>query len=258
MLPNIGNLDQLAIGFTLAVFRVAGLMLFAPLFGSARIPRRFKVLIALVMTLPMVGFDGVSRIPMPGSIGALTVGLLAEIGFGLVTGMAVSLTFIAAQGAGEMIGQQIGLSMSEVLDPQFGAQGSIIGDLYFMLTTAVFLIIGGHRQLVIGVYESMQAFPPLSVTVDDNLFKFLLSFLTGAMELALRLAAPMFVTMIIVDVSMGCVSKTMPQLNVMSAGMAVRGVLGIVVLGFGVSLAAAVLNNQLVMSMHRLDLMISR
>ena len=254
MFPDLSNLERATVGFTLTFFRVAGLMLFAPLFGSARIPRRFKVLIALVMTIPVYGVVQ-PQVPMPESTAQLTVGLLGEISFGLVLGMIASFTFIAAQWAGEMVGQQVGFNMSQVLDPQYGGGGSLVSELYFMLTTAIFLIIGGHRHLVLGIGDSITAFPPLSIVFNEDLLDLLLGFLTGATSLALRIAAPMFLTMILVDVALGCVSKTMPQLNVMSAGMAVRGVLGILVLAVGLNVGAGVIRDALVHSLEGIDSM---
>lgn len=245
MFPDLSNLDRFVVGFTLTFFRVAGLMLFAPLFGSARVPRRVKLLLALVLTIPIVAVIGVPHIPMPDSVAQLAAGLACEIAFGFALGMVVSLTFIAAQWAGEMVGQQIGLSMAEVLDPSLGGSSSLVGELYFMLSTAVFLILGGHRMMIVGLAESMRSFPPLSITVDFHVLDVVVAFLTAATQLALRLSAPLFVTMIVVDVSLGCISKTIPQLNVMSAGMALRGVLGILVLAIGLSVAVSVISGRL-------------
>lgn len=256
MLPDLTNLDRAVVGFTLTFFRVAGLMIFAPLFGSARVSQRVKLLIALVMTVPIYAAVQV-HVAMPDSVAQLAVGLVGEIAFGFVLGMIVSLTFIAAQWAGEMVGQQIGLNISQVLDPQFGGGGSLVGELYFMMTTAVFLIIGGHRVMVAGVYDSLQTFPPLSVVFNADLMDVVLRFLTAATTLALKLAAPMFVTMIVVDVSLGCISKTMPQLNVMSAGMAIRGVLGIFILAIGFGVAKEVLVDQLNLSFKAIDSLVA-
>lgn len=242
MFPNPLNFERFALGFALVFVRVAGLMLMAPLFGSARVPRRFKLLIALVMAVPMFHFDASVDLPMQmTSTGTLIVGLAGELLLGLCLGLTVALVFIAAQWSGEMVGQQIGFNMAQTFDPQFGGGGSLVGDLGFMLATAVFLIIGGHRQLVIGVHESLVALPPLSFGISRELFNSLLGFLTAATVLALRLSAPMFVTMIIVDVAMGCISRTVPQLNVMSAGMAVRMVLGLIVLVVGIGTTATVI-----------------
>ena len=41
--------------FVLVSFRLAGMMLFAPLFGSGRIPRRLKLMMALVLAMSMCG-----------------------------------------------------------------------------------------------------------------------------------------------------------------------------------------------------------
>jgi flagellar biosynthesis protein FliR len=242
-LPNL--VEQQVIGFVLIFFRIAGLMLFAPLFGSARIPRRFKVLIALVLTLPMISKGLPASIPFPQSVGLMTLGLGGELVFGMTMGMVVSFVFIAAQWAGEMVGQQIGFNISEVLDPQYGGGGSLVGDLYFMITTVAFLTIGGHLQLVMGIYESFTTCPPLSAYFSPSLLDFLLQYWKAATALALRMAAPMFVTMMIVDVSMGCISKTMPQLNVMSAGMAIRGLVGTLVLALSIASVGQVLGGSL-------------
>lgn len=241
MFPDLTNLDRLVVSFVLTFFRVAGLMLMAPLFGSGRVPRRVKLMMAAVMALAMMSSLQTSHWLMPQNMGQMVVGLLGEILFGLLLGMIVSLVFIAAQWSGSMISQQIGLSMSEVIDPQFGAGGAIIGDLYFMLTTAAFLIAGGHRQLVIGTHESLVQLPPMSLVIDQNLFDTLLKAMAAATILAMRLAAPLFVTMIVVDVAIGCISKTVPQLNVMSAGMALRSILGVVVMYVGVPIAVGVI-----------------
>jgi flagellar biosynthetic protein FliR len=144
-----------------------------------------------------------------------------------------------------MVGQQVGLNISEVLDPQFGGGGSVVGDLYFMIATAAFLFLDGHRQLVIGVYESLITCPPLSSFFTENIFHFILDALYSATKLALRISAPVFVTMLIVDISMGCISKTMPQLNVMSAGMAIRGMLGMLVLAIGAGAVGKAISSML-------------
>src|SRR5262245_55855167 len=117
--------------FALVFFRLAGMMLFAPLFGSAKVPRRVKVLVALVLAFMMTGWIDARKVELPSSIWELAIGIGGEIIFGLAMGTIVSFVFIAAQWAGEIIGQQMGLNISEVLDPQFGAAGSLVGDMYF-------------------------------------------------------------------------------------------------------------------------------
>src|SRR5688572_8244498 len=107
---SIENVFQSGPTFALVFFRVAGMMLFAPLFGSARIPRRMKVLLALVLALGLMSIVNDAAIVMPETSWGLAVAIGGEMMFGLAMGMILSLIFIAAQWAGEMIGQQMGFN----------------------------------------------------------------------------------------------------------------------------------------------------
>jgi flagellar biosynthetic protein FliR len=243
------SLQQVAPGFVLVFIRVAAMMIFAPLFGSAKIPRRVKGLITLIVSL------GIAQgIPMPQHLPQTTweiaLGIGGEICFGLAIGTILSFTFIATQWAGDMIGHQMGLNISEVLDPQFGAAGSVVGDMYFMLMLIIFLAVGGHRALLIGLRHSFDCLPLLSVGVNKSLFDLLVSLFTATTCLAVQLAGPMLVTMLVVDLSLGCISKTMPQLNVMTAGLSVRSVVGMLVLIVGLLLTSNVLQESVLQSME--------
>jgi flagellar biosynthetic protein FliR len=235
--------------FVLVVFRLAGMMLYAPLFGSARVPKRVRVLLVLITA---VGMTGSIKAPaaLPQTPWDLALGIGGELLFGLAMGMVMSFVFIATQWAGEIIGQQMGFNLSEVFDPQFGAQGSLVGDLYFMLTTVVFLVIGGHRAMLMGVYQSFQYLPLLSLGIDHSLFHLLISLFSAATILAVRLAAPVLVTMLVVDLVLGLIGKTMPQMNVMAAALNVRSAIGIIVVVFGLTLTVDVMHKAVLESMR--------
>lgn len=243
------SLLQLVPTFVLVFFRLAGMMLFAPLFGSSRIPRRVRAL--LVLGLAMGITPGLSPATLPKSTWELATAIGGEMAFGLAMGMALSLVFVAAQWAGEMIGQQMGLNLSEVFDPQFGASGSVLGELYFMLTLVVFLLIDGHHAMLLGVRASFEALPLLSVEVDRGVFDTVVGLLGGATVLAIRLAAPMLVTMLIVDLVLGLIGKTMPQMNVMSAGLTLRAVVGMIIVIVGLSLTSGVIGDAVSRAMLR-------
>lgn len=246
---NLQPLLDAVPAYVLVFFRVAGLMLFSPLFGSSRIPRRFKLMIALVLALGMVQGGLPEGIVVPDTVIGLALAIGSEMVFGIAIGMIASFVFIAAQWAGEMIGQQLGFNLSEVFDPQFSAGGSIIGELYFLLTMTVFLTIGGHREMIAGVHESLHVVPPASLIFTPDLFATVTGMLTTTLTIALRLAAPVFVTMMIVDVAMGSMSRTMPQFNVMSAGLSVRALVGMLVVALGVAVVTGVIDQSIVESL---------
>src|SRR5947209_2886331 len=174
--------------FVLVFFRTAGLMLGAPLFGSANIPRRVKVLLAVVLAWGLS--LNVARPALPATAWGLAIGIGGELLFGIAMGLALGFVFVAVSWSGEIIGQQMGINLAETFDPSFGKNASLVGDLYFMLALVVFLICGGHRQMVVGIRFSFDALPLLSVGMNRPVFDLLVNLLTAATVLAMQMAAP--------------------------------------------------------------------
>src|SRR3954447_23744184 len=101
--------------FVLVFFRIAGLMLAAPFLGSTKIPKRVKVLLALVLAAGLV--SRVKNVHLPDNVLQLAFGIGGELVFGLIMGLGLSLAFIAVTWAGEMMGQQMGMNIAETFDP---------------------------------------------------------------------------------------------------------------------------------------------
>ncbi len=247
------ELQSVAPGFVLVFIRVSAMMIFAPLLGSAKIPKQVKLLFALVISLGVASGVPMPKV-MPQTTWGLAVGIGGEICFGVAIGTVLSFVFIATQWGGEMIGQQMGINISEVIDPQFGQSSSVIGDAYFWMTLVIFLSVGGHHVLLMGVRESFDKLPLLSVGVNQPLIDLLINLFTTATCLAVQLAAPILVTMLVVDLSLGCISKTMPQLNVMSAGLTIRSIVGLMVVIVGLMMTGKVLSAAVLQSMKTVSL----
>ncbi len=228
--------------YLLVLFRVAGMMVFAPLLGSARVPKRVKGLLAIVLAASLTPSIP-PPIDMPSTIWGLSIAIGGEIMFGLAMGTILSMIFVAAQWAGEIIGQQMGLNLGETFDPQFGAHGSMIGDVYYFLTLMIFIAIDGDRAMLRGVHDSFTSLPLLSVGINRPVFATMIGLFGGATKLAMQLAAPVLVTMLVVDLILGFVGKTVPQLNIMTAGIALRGLIGTVVIIVGLSLTSSVIRD---------------
>lgn len=244
------KLLQLLPVYVLVLFRVAAMMVFAPLLGSAKIPKQLKALIACVLAFALAPAVTPPAV-LPANSWELAVGIGGEIVFGLAMGMILSFVFIAAQWAGEMIGQQMGLNLSETFDPQFGAQGSVVGDMYYMLTLVVFIAVDGHVAMIRGISESFQSLPLLSIGMNRSLFGTLVGLFQASTTLAIQLAAPVLVTLLVVDLSLGFIGKTVPQMNVMTMGVTLRTVVGLLVVILGVGLSSRVIGNALIGAMQK-------
>lgn len=237
---NLESTLNLVLVYVLILFRVGGMMVFAPLLGSARIPKRVKAMIACVLAASLApGYSG--AIVLPPTMWQLAIAIGGEIIFGLALGMILSFIFIAAQWAGQMMGQQMGLNLGETFDPQYGAHGSMVGDLYYFLALIVFMAIDGHQAMIRGVRDSFDALPLLSVGMDRPLLNMVIGLFGGATMLAMRLSAPLLVTMLVVDTVLGFIGKTMPQLNIMTTGLLLRSLIGLFVMVVGLTLTTDII-----------------
>jgi flagellar biosynthetic protein FliR len=236
--------------FVTVVFRMAGIMAMAPMFSSPRTPRRVKALIVIMLALGVSA--GLPAVRLPDTTWALAIGIGGEIAFGVAMGMLVSFTFLAAQWAGEMIGMEMGLSMSEMFDPSMGGQGSIVGDMLYFMALAVFLSANGHQHLLVAARASFQHLPALSLGIDRPLVDTLAGLMQGSTILALRLAAPVLITVIVVDLALGLVGRAIPQFNVMQAGLSIRAIVGMLIVIIGLRLTGQVIEHELVESLAKL------
>jgi flagellar biosynthetic protein FliR len=145
--------------------------------------------------------------------------------------------------------------MSAVFDPSMGSAGSVMGDLYYFMALAVFLAFGGHYAMLKGVKASFDMLPLLSLSVDRPLLDALVGMLTSATVLTLKLAAPMLITVLVVDLALGLIGRAMPQFNVMQAGLSVRSVVGLVIVILGLSLTSRVIEGAVLGGVERVHQM---
>jgi flagellar biosynthetic protein FliR len=230
--------------YLLALVRVVGVVMFAPVIGSALIDRKTKITIAMALTLGLLPSIPVAKV-VPGNLGMLGVGVASELVFGIAIGLCANLGFVAAHWAGEMAGQQMGFTLSGIMDPEAGAQGSVLGDFYLVFALVVFLLINGHHALIRGLAASFGALPLLSVSMNRGMLDLLIGLLQSATVLALQLAAPLLVTMLIVDVSLGLMARVVPQINVLAMSLSVRSAVGLVVLLMMVAVTTTTLGSSL-------------
>lgn len=211
-------------------------MIFAPVFGSNVVPLRVRILLAFVI--------GVAIYPILNGIGAVTPGELRldlfalaplvamEIMVGLVIGLVASLPLIAMQMGGLLMGQQMGLGFATFYNPAVGDEADVIGQLLFFLALVGFLLISGHEAIMTAVMNSFGHVPLGGFVPDYGLVSFVTGVLLAAFEVAIRVAAPVLAIIFLQSIAMGFISRTVPQLNILSLGFPLR-----ILVGIGVMLA---------------------
>jgi flagellar biosynthesis protein FliR len=218
----------------LVIVRVAGIFVTAPLLSDPSIPAAVKAMVSVVIGLAVTARLS-SPVPMPDDWTSLVLSLGGEMLIGGILGYTTSLLLTGLEIAGEQIGQQMGIALAEVFNPLTEATTNVIGQLVHMTGLAVFLLIGGHRMMLHGLMETFSTVPLLGYGLPAGLVDVTVALMTGAFILSLKVAAPVLVAMLLTELAMGLIQRTMPQFNILSTGFQVRVAVAGTVLAVGVT-----------------------
>lgn len=216
--------------YLLVLARVGGLFIYAPLLSSAAVPARGRALLAAAMTAALYpALLGSGRAPAGStdlaSLGALVVG---ETLIGLALGVLAGIPVLAAQVGGMIVGQQLGLGLASVYNPAMDTDGDVTGELLMYLALAVFLAAGGLEVLFLALAGTYERVPAGGLGASDVPLGVLTGLLQSGFELALRVSAPVLCILLIETLASSFIMRTLPQMNIMTIGFAIK-----VVLGFG-------------------------
>lgn len=241
------NFDTLEIllalpAFALVVFRLSGLMLTAPLLGSSVVPLRLRVAMTLVtaaMIFPLVR----GQAPAQLSLSTVLIGGVGELMIGILIGLSLAVLMMGAEVGGLIVGRQAGLALGNIFDPLQNQQASIVGQVYTICLTVIFLMVGGHRATMAALLDTYYTIPLLSFQFDETFVVLLVQMLGSAFILGIRLAGPVLVALFLVGTALGFLSRTMPQLNILTVGFTVRAMVALGVAAAAISASDDLLVN---------------
>lgn len=206
--------------------RVLALFLTAPVLSHKSIPRRAKVGLALLVAFLVA--PGTTQPAVGIFSAAAPLLLLQQTLLGVMMGFAVRIVFAAVDLAGNMVGLQMGLSFAAFIDPVNSNQTPLIGSFLNLLATLLFLALDGHLALIAAATRSFDLAPISPAFFAGISWEKLLALGTGLFELGLHLSLPVLATMLIINFTLGVMSRAAPQLNLFSVGFPLTTLTGIV------------------------------
>ena len=219
--------------FLLVLTRVSAIFLIAPFLGSRNIPVVIRVCASVAMTFvlfPIVLSQGV--INLPDTLIGYAFVVFTELLVGWIIGFAASLTFSAIHMAGQLLDMQVGFGVVNVLDPTTGQQVPIIGSFKYNLAIIIFVVTNGHHLLLTGLFESFKLVPIFGAVFNPSLTEIMVNLVWGIFTVAIKISIPVLVAIILTDVALGVLARTMPQMNIFVVGIPAKIMVGLFVLSF--------------------------
>ncbi len=218
--------------FLLIFCRITAFFVVAPVFSTRSVPAQFKIGLAFfasVLTFLTVGTSDAVEWD-----GEYILAVIREVLVGLLLGFTAYFIFTVVQMAGAFIDLQMGFGIANVIDPMTGTQSPILGNFKYIIAMLLFLSMNGHHYLLIGIMDSYK-WVPLSNELfarmyEGSVSEFLVKTFARMFALALQMSAPLVVAMFLVDVALGILARTVPQLNIFVVGIPIKILAGFMVL----------------------------
>lgn len=157
----------------------------------------------------------------------LVYSIVSEIMSGIILGFIVNMVFEVIRMAGSYMDMQIGLSMMSILDPTTQTTDTPFANLSYFISMVIFFIIDGHHMLIKCIIQSFNIVDIGENIVFQDTFSVFLDAFREYFVIGVKIAIPMVLIIIITDLCMALVSRTVPAINVMILGMPVKMVVGL-------------------------------
>jgi len=223
-------------------FRIAGIMMVAPVFGARVVPVRIRLALTLSVTFLLAPMLPNSP-PLELSLVA-AIGIAQEVLLGVAMGFALQLVFDALVIAGQTIAMTMGLGFAMLVDPQRGVSVPVLSQFFLIIGILIFLSLDGHLAILRMLAGSFQVLPIGQSLTVVSLWT-LVSWGTEMFVGAVRVALPAVVAMLVVNIAFGVMSRAAPTLNLFAVGFPSALLIGFLAVLLNVGNLAAVLTELL-------------
>ena len=237
MLADIGANGQI---FILVFFRVASVIWLLPIFSSRNLSVPFKAGVSLLIAFLL--FDKVAADSVvTADAYAIFLLLLKETFIGLTIGFFVRTLFMVVYAAGEVISLQSGFAFARFMDPTSMSYMSILEQFGNVLAIMIFLALDAHHILLSGLAASFQQVPLGALAIKANIFQYLIEATGKLFSVGLQIGAPVIVTLFLVELALGLLSRMIPQINVFVEGIPLKIIIALFMLSLSLNLIVPVL-----------------
>ena len=216
----------------LVLARTAGVFVSAPVLGNTHVPVPTRIALAACLAFiftPLVAADrsGVFFATSP-DLPSLAASVVKEAVVGVMIGFVGMLLFMVVQSAADMINLQMGLGFGSLVDPTMNQPTSVVGQFHHLVATLLFLATNAHHLLLRGLADSFNALPLGELALGPEAGQAVVGAFSRLFVAGIKIGGPIVGVILLTDVALGILSRTMPQLNVLVVGFPAKILVGLV------------------------------
>ncbi|MEJ2344760.1 MAG: flagellar biosynthetic protein FliR [Gammaproteobacteria bacterium] len=212
--------------------RIGAMLMVAPVFGSQQIvPVRVRLALAIALTWAVAPTLAAAPAVQPMSAMGLLV-TAQQLLLGIAMGFILQLAFSALVVAGQSIAMTMGLGFATFIDPTNGVSVPVMSKFYTIVGTLLFLSINGHLVAIQVLAASFQTIPVAPVGLSAAGMIQLVAWGGQMFVGAALIALPALVTITLINVSFGVVTRAAPQFNIFAVGLPTTIASGFLIMWF--------------------------
>ena len=154
-----------------------------------------------------------------------------EFFIGLLLGMGLRIAFATLQFAGHPVGFSLGFSAVQAIDPQTQNRSTLMAGYFTMMGYALFLGADQHHEFIRAMTFSYETFPVGGIPAVESWFELLMATASNIFVVGWKIAFPLFLVVLLTDISVGFISRMQPQFNTIILAMPLKVFVGLVILG---------------------------
>ena len=222
-----GDIVERLYTFLWPMLRISALLISAPIFSLRALNLRVRILLAAALTWMVYPMHPWPQIDPVSAIGLLEI--FNQIGIGLIMGLSLQVVTAALLVAGQSISTAMGLSMANMMDPNLG-NVPVIAQFLVILSTLIFVGLGGHAMLLGLVIESFVSLPIGKGLLTSGTWAHFVTWGSMMFLGGLLIAMPVMVALLFVNIGLGVATRAAPSLNIFSVGLPAMVIAGFFIL----------------------------
>lgn len=224
------QLHEWLVAFLWPFFRLTAFVVTAPLLGHSSVPRTVKLGLAALITVVIApSLPAMPDVPI-WSFAGLAV-IVQQILVGTALGVTLRVMFAAVMAAGDFVGLNMGLAFATFVSPDSGANTMILSRFFYMIALLMFLALDAHLMVIQTLVFSFHALPIGAAGVNAGGFNLLARLGATVFSAGLLLSLPLIAALLIVNLGLGILNRSAPQLTVFSVGFPTSLTLGLFLTG---------------------------
>ncbi len=223
----LDDLVQILITGLIPFLRISALLLAAPLVSLRVVSVRIRIALAIVLTafiFPMLD------LPVIDATSADGIRLIVhELFIGILFAIVLQVVNAAMVLAGQSMSMSMGLGMAQTIDPNAG-QVPVLSSFLVVLSTLIFLSVGGHLIMIKLILQSFEVLPIGGAIMVKETLANVIEWTAMAFLGAVLVALPIMLTMMLINLCIGIVTRAAPALNIFAVGFPAMVLTGMVLI----------------------------